>query len=168
MEQIMAVKLEDLILKNVNETDSEYIEKIYAIFKKDFVDSKPCFCKRVGLKRYPLRDNREATFWHFTTFGEKEDEREIDISRCERIKYPKVIIENFNDAKIKCWKNKRGRNSNILLYFEEENYLVVLSDRGDYVLPWTAYIVNYKNQKVKLLNEYERYKKDNADDAICK
>ena len=47
---------------------------------------------------------------------------------------PLPIIENFNDESIKCWKNRRGNNINILLYFQSENYLVVLSDRGDFVL----------------------------------
>lgn len=162
----MAFNIGSLVLKNSSETVEEYIDKVYQFFKNDFVDNKPRFCKKVGLKRHPLRSEREATFWHFTTEGEIEDEREIDISRCERIKYPKNIIENFNDESVKCWKNKRGNNTNILLYFEAENYLVVLSDRGEYVLPWTAYIVNYRNQREKLLKEYREYIKK-ADDAIC-
>jgi len=162
----MAFNAGDLVLKNDSETNDEYLDRVYAIFKNDFIDNKPTFFKRVGLKKLPLRSDREATFWHFTTFGEKEDEREIDIQRCERIRYPKNIIENFNDETIKCWKNTRGRNKNILLYFEEKNYLVVLSDRGDFVLPWTAYTITYRNQKEKLLREYERYINDNADDAI--
>lgn len=165
MEQ-MAFNIGDLVLKKDSEIVEDYIDRVYGIFKNDFIDNKPNFCKRVGLKRFPLRSNREATFWHFTTEGEIEDLREIDISRCERIKYPKNIIENFNDESIKCWKNRRGNNINILLYFQSENYLVVLSDRGDFVLPWTAYIVNYENQRRKLLKEYEEYIK-NADDAIC-
>ncbi|MCT7584265.1 hypothetical protein N5U55_09095 [Aliarcobacter butzleri] len=162
----MAFNIGDLVLKKDSETVQEYIRRVYEVFKNDFIDNKPNFCKKVGLKRHPLRNDREATFWHFTTEGEIEDEREIDISRCERIKYPKNIIENFNDESVKCWKNERKGNTNILLYFEAENYLVVLSDRGEYVLPWTAYIVNYKNQREKLLKEYEKYKKM-ADDAIC-
>lgn len=162
----MAFNIGDLVLKKDSETVQEYISRVYEVFKNDFIDNKPNFCKKVGLKRHPLRNDREATFWHFTTEGEIEDEREIDISRCERIRYPKNIIENFNDESIKCWKNERKGNTNILLYFEAENYLVVLSDRGEYVLPWTAYIVNYKNQREKLLKEYEKFKKM-ADDAIC-
>lgn len=162
----MAFNIGDLVLKKDSETVQEYINRVYEVFKNDFIDNKPNFCKKVGLKRHPLRNEREATFWHFTTEGEIEDEREIDISRCERIRYPKNIIENFNDESVKCWKNERKGNTNILLYFEAENYLVVLSDRGEYVLPWTAYIVNYKNQREKLLKEYEKFKKM-ADDAIC-
>lgn len=164
----MAFSAGDLVLKQEHETIEEYINRVYEIFKNDFVDNKPAFCKRVGLKKHPLKNAREATFWHFTTFGEVEDERKIDISRCERIRYPKNIIEHFSEQSIKCWKNKRGRDTNILLFFEEKNYLVVLSDRGEYVLPWTAYLVNYKNQREKLLKEYEEYKRSSADDTICK
>lgn len=160
MEVAMAFDVGDLIFKNSEETREAYIDRVYKIFKSDFVDAKPLFYKRVGLKRYPLRNGREATFWHFTTFGEKEDIRDIDIKRCERIKFPKIIIENYNDDDVKCWENERkGCEKRILLYFEKENYLVVLSDRGDFVLPWTAYPVTYKNQKEKLLKEYDEYQK---------
>jgi hypothetical protein len=163
----MAFDLGELVSINSDETIETYLERVYEIFYQDFVVNKPQFYKRVGLKRHPLRNNREATFWHFTTFGEIEDEREVDLARCERIHYPKNIIENFDDADVKCWKNRRGNNINILLYFERENYLVVLSDRGEYVLPWTAYIVTYANQRRKLLREYEEYHRE-ADDAICR
>lgn len=160
MEVAMAFDVGDLIFKNSEEALEAYIDRVYEIFKSDFVDTKPLFYKRVGLKRYPLRNGREATFWHFTTFGEKEDIRDIDIKRCERIKFPKIIIENYNDDDVKCWENERkGCEKRILLYFEKENYLVVLSDRGDFVLPWTAYPVTYKNQKEKLLKEYDEYQK---------
>lgn len=159
MEVAMAFNVGDLIFQNSEEALENYIDRVYDIFKSDFVDSKPLFYKRVGLKSYPLRNGREATFWHFTTFGEKEDIRDIDIARCERIKFPKIIIENYNDDDVKYWENERQGEKRILLYFEKENYLVVLSDRGDFVLPWTAYSITYKNQKEKLLKEYAEYQK---------
>jgi len=40
---------------------------------------------------------------------------------------------------------------------------VVLEDRGQYILPWTAYLVTYKNQRRRLMEEYEAYK--NAETA---
>lgn len=160
MEVAMAFDVGDLIFKNSEESLEAYIDRVYEIFKSDFINTKPLFHKRVGLKRYPLRNGREATFWHFTTFGEKEDIRDIDIKRCERIKFPKIVIENYNDDDVKYWENERkGCEKRILLYFEKENYLVVLSDRGDFVLPWTAYPITYKNQKDKLLKEYGEYQK---------
>lgn len=35
----------------------------------------------------------------------------------------------------------------------EENYLVILADRGDYILPWTAYLVEQPHRQRKLQSE---------------
>ena len=53
--------------------------------------------------------------------------------------------------------NKRGNSERILIFHEDESYLVVLEDRGKYILPWTAYLVEYENRKRKLMVEYQNY-----------
>jgi len=137
-----------------------YLDAVYAAFKKDFIHNKPSFRgTRLGLKKYPLYDGKEATFWHMTTFGRIEIERNPDLDRCERIKWPSPIIENDKSPLLKIWENKRNRENRILIFCEEENYLVVLAKRNDYILPWTAYLVDRSHRKRKLLNEYEAYKK---------
>ncbi|MBV5305008.1 MAG: hypothetical protein JZU70_12590 [Chlorobium sp.] len=40
-----------------------------------------------------------------------------------------------------------------------ENYLVVLAERGDDILPWTAYLVEQPHQQRKLQKEYEEYQR---------
>lgn len=135
-----------------------YLEAVYTIFRRDFVDSKPKYRnKRLGLKKYPLISDKEYTFYHMTHKGNIETERTPDLRRCERIAYPKPLIENSISTSLKVWKNKRGTKVRILIFHEEESYLVVLEDRGSYILPWTAYIVEYKNKKQRLLKEYEAY-----------
>ena len=47
--------------------------------------------------------------------------------------------------------------SRILIWLESEQYLVVLTDRGEYILPWTAYQVTRDHQQRKLQKEYEKY-----------
>jgi len=39
------------------------------------------------------------------------------------------------------------------------NYLVILADRGDYILPWTAYLVEQPQRQRKMQREYEEYRK---------
>ena len=142
-----------------------YIEAVYQIFKTDFVSSKPVFRgQRIGLKKYPLVDGKEYTFYHFTHSGTDEQHRVPDLRRMERIRFPRPMIEGSKHPYLKVWKNKRGTKNRFLIYHEAENYVVVLDDRGKYVLPWTAYIVDYPNQKRKLLKEYEDYRK-NAETA---
>lgn len=135
-----------------------YLEAIYAWFKQDFIDSKPVFQRRrLGLKRHPMTHGKEATFWHMIQEGDVEDDRTPDFRRCERIRWPRPIIEHNGDPAIKIWRNQRGNEGRVCLWFAQENYLVILADRGDYILPWTAYLVEQPHRQRKLQREYEEY-----------
>lgn len=138
----------------------KYIEAVYQYFKADFIDSSPQFENRnVKLKRYPLFQNKEYTFWHVTSEGEKEEERTPDIRRCERIRWPRPIIEHCTHTSVRCWQNKRGQDKRLILWFHESDYVVVLADRKKYVLLWTAYLVTYNHTREKLQKEYEEFHK---------
>lgn len=142
---------------------ASFLDAVYSIFKHDFVDTKPIFRgTRLGLKKYPLIDGKEYSFYHFTHEGEIETNRLPDLRRMERISWPKPLITDSEHPYLKVWRNKREGRERILIFHENENYLVVLADRGDYVLPWTAYLVEKAHSKRKLLNEYEAYKNANA------
>jgi hypothetical protein len=45
------------------------------------------------------------------------------------------------------------------LWLETQEYLVILADREEYILPWTAYVVDRPHQKRKLQKEFEEYQK---------
>lgn len=137
---------------------NDYIEAIYSIFRTDFVENKPAFRgKRLGLKRYPISQDKEATFWHFTSEGASEEERTPDFRRCERIRWPAPTINNSEDQCIKVWAEPKGSNLRIHLWFEAEGYLVVLDDRKDYILPWTAFYIEREHQKRKYNKRWLRY-----------
>jgi hypothetical protein len=137
-----------------------YIEAVYVCFKKDFVDSRPEFRGiRLGLKKHPQQNGKEATFWHLITEGEREEDRTIAINRCERIGWPAPVIRHSEDAEIRCWTNRRSSETRILIWLVADDYLVVLTERKGYILPWTAYTLTYGNTKRKLEKEYEAYKK---------
>ncbi len=135
-----------------------YLEAVYQYFEKDFVSNKPSFQgRRLGLKKHPLTDGKEATFWHFIQEGKDEAERTPDLRRCERICWPKPIIEN--DESVKVWLNERRGETRVCLWHEKAEYLVILADRGKYILPWTAYPVMQSHRKRKLQKEYDEYLK---------
>lgn len=137
-----------------------YLEVVYGLFKRDFIEHRPVFRGvRLGLKKYPLYQEKEATFWHMTTEGENEEERVPDLRRLERIQWPAEMINKSVHPYLKVWENSRGGKTNVLIYHEAEHYLVVLRKVKDYVLPWTAYLVTYNSREEKLLKEYESYKK---------
>jgi len=144
---------------------SQYIEAVYTCFKADFVDSKACFRnKTITLKRYPLLDGKEATFWHITSEGREEDKRVPDLRRCERIRWPRPIIEHYSHKSIRCWPDirtsaRRRNERRIVLWLYDDDYVVVLADRGRYVLLWTAYYVSWGHTRRKLLRDYEEYQR---------
>lgn len=140
---------------------STYLEVIYGWFKQDFIDSKPVFQgRRLGLKRYPLSQGKEATFWHMTSQGSTEEDRTPDFRRCERIRWPRPVIENSDNAGIKWWVSVKKREDRIHIWLEAEDYLVVLADRRGFLLPWTAFVVAREHTREKLRKEHERYWKN--------
>jgi len=137
---------------------SKYLDLLYDYFKKDFVESLPLYeGRRLGLKKHPKTDGKEATFWHMIQEGPEEEDRIPDLRRCERIRWPRPVIENSRDTTVKVWRNERKGEDRICLWLELEEYLVVLADRKKYILPWTAYMVIKPHQKRKLQREYENY-----------
>jgi len=141
-----------------------YEEVLYGHFKTDFLDSLPHLIgKRVGLKKHPPYNGKVATFWHFISEGEIEDDRVPDIRRCERIRWPRPTMEAFTNRqptandRIVWWKNERRGEERYLLALPDFSYLMVVADRGDYVLPWTQYHVEHQHQQQKYKKEYDAY-----------
>lgn len=136
-----------------------YLEAIYAVFEADFVTSSPTFRgRKLGLKRYPVEAGKEATFWHLISTGKVEADRLPDLRRCERIRWPRPLIENEHSPEVLVWTEPYGsKDDRIHIYLTDERYLVVLADRGTHILPWTAYYIEYKNSHEKYLKRYERY-----------
>lgn len=156
--------LPDLILlEDYNGNWDEYLHTIYKIFYKDFVKSTPKYRGiKLALKKHPMINGKEATFWHIISKGRNENERIPDLRRCERIRWPRPIIENDKDPVLKVWQNRRKKDTRILLWFEDEDYLVILSERKGYLLLWTAYLVTQNHRKRKLQKEYETFLKAKA------
>ncbi len=137
-----------------------YLEAVYAAFKKDFVDTKASFrLREVGIKRYPKSDGKERCFWHLISEGADEANRAPQISRCQRIRWPRAIIDRESEPQVKVWYNERKGEGRILLLLEPDDYLVVLAERKTYLLLWTAYPLDYPNRKARLLREYEDFRR---------
>ncbi|HKL08973.1 MAG TPA: hypothetical protein VJ896_09370 [Bacteroidales bacterium] len=141
-----------------------YLSAVYKIFKNDFIKNKPVFQgKRLGLKKFPLIEGKEYTFYHMTHEGNIENERLPDLRRMERIAWPRPMIDYSTHSYLKVWRNirrgKGGTRNRILILHEKEKYLVVLEERTNYILPWTAYLIKRSHQLGKHLKEYDSYNK---------
>jgi hypothetical protein len=113
---------------------------------------------RLSLRRHPIVRGKEASFWHLVSTGDIEEDRMPDLRRCECICWARAIIDNAGDPLIKRWENTRNGNTNICLWLESENYLVVLGKRNGYVLLLTAYLVE-EYRKKRLEREYQDFLK---------
>ena len=150
--------LPPLVICDWNRHD-ETVERAYAIFQQDFGEtaSRPQFRgRRLGLKRYPEFDGKSATFWHFVTEGEIETERIPDGRRLERIGWPRAMLLEAAKvpSRVKVWSNRRKAALRWLLAVEDFSYLLVLDDRGEFLLPWTAYCVDQEHRRRKLEREF--------------
>jgi hypothetical protein len=157
--------LPELVLFENSQGDwPRYVEVLHEHFLDDFVRSKPGWPgKRVALKRHPETDGKSATFWHFISEGDVEEDRIPDFRRCERIRWPRPVMDYFSNQqpaesdRILWWKEKRKSETRYVLTTEDFSYKVVVADRGDYVLPWTAYYLEYDNARRKLRQKFEGF-----------
>ncbi|PHJ37538.1 hypothetical protein P378_14750 [Desulforamulus profundi] len=134
-----------------------FIESIYQCFRTDFVDNTAFFQSlRVAIQREPMLNGKEETFWHIVTCEDENKCRYPDLRRCERIRWPKAILDNFSDKHIKIWETVRGRDKRTTIWFEPLDYVVILSNKRNYYLLITAYCVTNKSKRAKLKKEYER------------
>ena len=164
------MKLPDIIkLEDYNGSWEDYIEAVYGIFKRDFIDNRPSYNGlNVGFIKLPLFQGKESCFWHLTSQGKIEEKRTPDFGKCERIEWIKLIIEASGDKGIKFWLNRRKKGSSsayeerICLCYGDWEYLVVLVKRKTYFLLWTAYPIEHQHTKTKLEKEYNVYKKANT------
>jgi hypothetical protein len=89
--------------------------------------------------------------------GKEEENRVPDLRRCERIRWPKPIIEHEDDPKVKYWVSVKRNEDRIHIWLEEEDYIVVLADRKGFLLPWTAFLITRPHTREKLRKEHKEY-----------
>ncbi len=146
----------------------ESLKIAYGIFWRDFGHQhrRPAFRgKRMELKRHPKFEGKSATFWHFVTEGGDEPQRTPVRERLERIAWPKAMIVEAEriPSRVMVWQNERSRRnhrraSRWVIALSDFSYVVVIDEREDFVLPWTAYPVEENHRRRKLRKEYDAWK----------
>ena len=105
----------------------------------------------------PETDGRWFAFWHLIQEGEIEDDRLPALRRCERIRWIKYVVEQWNaDDDVEWWENTRGKERNVLLWYREE-YLVILARRSGYWLLKSAYDTSQPHRVRSLRKERDRF-----------
>ncbi|HBZ02646.1 MAG TPA: hypothetical protein DEO83_02385 [Lachnospiraceae bacterium] len=148
---------------------AEYEDSLFNIYKCLYESNSLTYeGKEVKMKHYPPDYGERTGFYHmicenYNHTGDEND-RNPNFRRCERIKWPKEFIEWCSNScdRIWIWENERHNKKNILMYCQDQNYLVVLAKRNGYYLLTTAYVVQYENARRDLIREYKKYKTNNA------
>ena len=156
---------EKIYLEDYNGNYHKYIDAIYDVFKRDFMDHKATFgTHMLGLKFHPTIKDRAYTFYHMTHKGDVENDREPDFRRCECMPWARPSIENSKKWELKFWEQERGGKHRICIWLDNSNdvdYFVILDVRNTYVLLWTAFASENNHEKRKKLREYNQWLFDN-------
>lgn len=136
-----------------------YIESVYQVYTDTILNSGLAINNIPVRPRYtPESQGKEFGFWHVTSEGELEEEREPDLRRCERIRWLKWTIDNFAQyTDISHWVEKKGNNQDMVIWIESEQYVVVLSERRDYWLLKTAYLATKSGKIRQLTRNRKKY-----------
>lgn len=125
-----------------------YVEELYDIYLNTIVNNRTLYFNALPIKtRYnPSTNDKGYGFWHIISEGEEEDERNVDIVRCESLPWVWYCIDQAipPPSPIHWWKNKRGTHTHIVILNEDENFVVILDERKDYYLLKTAYFPRRK------------------------
>ena len=134
-----------------------YVDEIYRCFLRRFVDSHPHLDgKPVTLKAGAPLAGKHYTFWHLISEGPQEDEKVPDLRRCERILWPRAMIEAADSARIVRWRTRARGRPRVVLALPDFSYIVVLSEHPSYYVLWTAYPVERNHRRRKLQAEYKQ------------
>ncbi len=136
----------------------EYEDKLYSFYTDDFIKAKVIFQKvPLYIRKYPMIDSKEYTFWHIIQERVLDKNGNIcaegpDFKRCERIRWPKPILEHVDsDGNIKIWKNHRKNKIHICIWFNDE-YLIILKENK----PFNAFITGYPTFEYNRIKDLER------------
>lgn len=136
----------------------KFLADVYRIFERDFKQSRPNFEGYPVTHDSKIENGKEATFWHIV---ERTDpiakERVPDIRRCERIPWPRPIIEHSTDIALSVWRNKRKREIRVLIWMENLDYIVILAEKPQERVLITAFCTDIKSQCHKLRKERDKY-----------
>ena len=144
-----------VFFEDYNNDWAKYEEELYKIFVNDFITTRPMFeSKQVNIRKKPIEHGKEEAFFHVTCKDYfKNRERVPDFRRCERIKWVKSFIENYQCDPTQCykcygvkvWSEPYKSKTRVHLFLEEEKYMVVLERRNRYYLLITAFYLEHEH-----------------------
>ena len=144
-----------------------YEDELYRYFRRDFVVSRPTFHGRpIGHNATPVVNGKEEGFWHLVTEeqeiwkdGVVTKERLPHLQRCERIRWPRPIIEAARKDYVLVWREQHQGGQRIALTTDDFSYFVALAVRGLRLFLATAFPVEgYRRERFE--KQYNRAQRE--------
>ena len=132
-----------------------YEDKLYDYFQADFLHSGPdVLGMPVRVRHDPKFKGKDWAFWHLTSYGKIEEERTPDLRRCERIRWPRPIIDSCGEERVRAWQKGPTRDRRVLIALPDFSYLVVLARKKDLLVLITAYCIEHGHERRKLERQW--------------
>ena len=122
-----------------------YVDEIYEVFCNSVAHANLSFRGlKISCQYRPEYQGKHFGFWHMISENldknQSEDDRVPDMRRCERITWVAYLIQHAEASnEITWWENTRGRDTHVVIWHEQENFVVILAKRQDYYLLKTCY-----------------------------
>lgn len=135
-----------------------FLSDVYGIFERDFKRSKPYYRGQAIPFDSKIENDKEAAFWHIVQREDpKSHEKVPDLRRCERMPWPRPMIDHPSDSVVSVWENVRNKQTRILIWLEQLDYLVVLVKKPKVTILVTAYCTDIPSMHTDLIRERDEY-----------
>jgi len=142
---------------------NKFLDAVYGVFERDFKHSNPHYGAKPLIYDSTIEDGKEVTFWHVTTSTDRATgERLPDFRRSERITWIRPILEHSDDKALKVWRSQRGRETRVLLWLEEFDYLVILREKPRKVFLVAAYCIDSEHRRATLRKEWKEWSENQS------
>jgi len=140
-----------------------YEEIIYTAFLDSFVRPVVKFQGlRVSAQFRPETRGKGFSFWHTISKSpdkdnHNEEDRIPDLRCCERILWIRWVIDNAGKDGFPWWENRRKRNTNVVIWAHQHDFVVVLGKRRNYFVLKTAYTGLQPHRRRKFERERQAF-----------
>ena len=144
-----------------------YEDELYRYFRRDFIASRPSFDGRqVGYNITPIVNGKEEGFWHLITEEQETTrdsvvvkERLPHLQRCERIRWPRPIIDAARNDHVFAWREQHQSGQRIVFTTDDFSYFVAIAVRGPRLFLATAFPVEaYRRDRFE--KQYSRARRE--------
>lgn len=153
---------------------NDYENRIYDIYLNTVARANLVFLGLpVKVKYRPNTKNKGYGFWHLISESpsqnnRNENDRIPDFRRCERIKWIAWCIQNAESPGFSYWENSRGRETHIVIWAENHDFVVILArrctqDGFKFYLLKTAYPIR-ERKKQKFIQERDKWRRQAQND----